>query len=71
MPATDDRDGIVGTDGVDGIVWMENGEVHTFEALPERRRPWLEESSAWGSGDPSARKPPADDDQDPPEIIWL
>ena len=80
MPGADDKDGPGGIgrpDGTDGaaegsgIVWLEDGEVRSFEPLPERRRPWLEESFAWGAGDSVPRKGPSDDGSEPPQLIWL
>ena len=70
MPGARDKDGPGGRDAPDGIVWLENGEERPFEPLPERRRPWLEESSAWGGSD-GGEEHPDDDGDDAPELIWL
>lgn len=59
-------------DEAGGIVWLIDGKEVVFEPAGEPRRPWLEESSAWGSDAPKAA--PSDDDgsdNDPPELIWI
>lgn len=50
------------------IVWLVDGEEHPFETMGDRRRPWLEESAAWGS---DAREGAPGDDPEPPELVWL
>lgn len=53
-----------------GLVWLVDGAERPFEAAPERRRPWLEESVEWG-----APGGPPDDDAAPAEgggvLLWL
>ena len=68
-----ERDGAGGRDAPAGIVWLERGEERAFEPLPELRRPWLEESSAWGaaSGGDAEEGGPSGDSPAPPELIWL
>lgn len=52
------------------LVWLEDGEERPFSALPERRRPWLEESTTWGDGARDVR--PASEDPEPPDtLVWL
>lgn len=61
-------------DGDTGIVWMIDGREVPFEAAGESRRPWLEESSAWGEPDAPAELPEdgeKDDDTEPPELLWV
>lgn len=61
-------------DGDTGIVWMIDGREVPFEAAGESRRPWLEESSAWGEPDAPAELPEdgeKDDDAEPPELLWV
>lgn len=54
----------------ESLVWLEDGEERPFSALPERRRPWLEESATWGEGSRDAR--PADEGPEPPDtLVWL
>lgn len=57
----DDEDGI-------GIVWLEDGHEVPFEAAGARR-PWLEESSDWGSG--AAAAVDGDNPDDPPALVWV
>lgn len=57
-----------------GIVWLVDGEVRPFEALEEVRRPWLEESAAWGQPDVPNRDKDGEGDKDgdePPQLVWL
>ena len=57
-------------DGPGGLVWLERGEERPFEPLPERRRPWLEESTGWGApADGGGREP--DEPDAPSELVWL
>ena len=52
------------------LVWLEDGEERPFTPPPEHRRPWLEESAAWG--EPGREAPPADQGPKPPDtLIWL
>ena len=53
------------------IVWLENGEERPFEAAPETRRPWLEESAGWGSKDADGDDDDPKDPPAPPELIWV
>ena len=56
--------------GAEPLVWLEDGEERPFSALPERRRPWLEESTTWGDGARDVR--PASEDPEPPDtLVWL
>lgn len=56
--------------GPEPLVWLENGEERPFAPLPEHRRPWLEESAAWG--EPGREAPPVDQGPKPPDtLIWL
>lgn len=71
MSGARDKDGAGGRDAPGGIVWLENGEERPFELLPERRRPWLEESSAWATPEGESGERPDDDGDDAPELIWL
>ncbi len=70
---TGEKDGAGGRDAPAGIVWLEKGEERAFEPLPELRRPWLEESSAWGvaPGNKPEAGGPSGDSPEPPELIWL
>ena len=60
-------------DGAGGIVWLERGEERPFGPLEEVRRPWLEESAAWGQ--PDAPDQGGDDGggggDDGPALVWL
>ena len=64
------KDGAGGRDAPGGIVWLENGVERPFEPFPERRRPWLEESSAWATPEGESGERP-DDGDDLPALIWL
>lgn len=68
-----EKDDAGGRDVPAGIVWLEKGEERAFEPLPELRRPWLEESSAWGAapGNKPEAGGPSGDSPEPPELIWL
>ena len=51
----------------EGLVWLVDGDERPFEPLPDLRRPWLEESSSWGSPREDA---PAEDPV-PDTLVWL
>lgn len=53
-----------------GLVWLVDGTERPFEAAPERRRPWLEESVERGvpSGGPGADVAPAEGGE---VLLWL
>lgn len=59
--------------GEKDIVWLVDGEERPFEPLEEVRRPWLEESAAWGQ--PDAPDQGGDDGggggDDAPALVWL
>ena len=59
--------------GEKDIVWLVDGEERPFEPLEEVRRPWLEESAAWGQ--PDAPDQGGDDGggegDDGPALVWL
>lgn len=57
-------------DGGIGLVWLVNGEERAFEPSPEHR-PWLEESTSWGSAEGPADEARKLDDDAPPELVWL
>lgn len=73
MLGAGERPGAAEKGDAGGIVWLENGEERAFEPLPELRRPWLEESSAWGAalGNKPEAGGPSGDSPEPPELIWL
>ena len=55
-----------------GIMWLVDGEERAFEPLEEVRRPWLEESAAWGQPDaPDRDKDAGDKGDDAPTLVWL
>lgn len=55
-----------------GIVWLVDGEERAFEPLEEVRRPWLEESAAWGQPDaPSPGEGRDADGDEPPQLQWI
>lgn len=61
-------------DGSSGIVWMVDGREVPFEAAGESRRPWLEESSAWGEPAAPAERPEEgekDDGSESPQLLWV
>ena len=68
--SADDGDA-AGTEDAELLVWLEDGVEQPFESMTELRRPWLEESSSWGSTDDARRGLPDDDGAGPQEIIWL
>lgn len=56
-------------DDEEDIVWFEDGHEIPFE-VAGARRPWLEESSDWGS-DGGADGEQDDDADEPPALIWV
>ena len=60
--------------GEKDIVWLVDGEERPFEPLEEVRRPWLEESAAWGQPDAPNRDKGDEgggDGDEPPQLVWL
>lgn len=61
-------------EGEGAIVWLIDGREVPFGPRDEPRRPWLEESTSWGSDvAPREGGEGAGDDEDgsPPELIWI
>ena len=61
-------------EGEGAIVWLVDGREVPFVPKDEPRRPWLEESAAWGEDPGAAPESPhddSDDDAEPPELVWV
>lgn len=58
-------------EAVEPLIWLEDGVEQPFEAMTELGRPWLEESSSWGSGGTRRGLPDDEEGRGSQEIIWL